>query len=87
MEQLATETGLCRRALDDAFKRHLGRTLAKELAHLRFEEAKRRLFETDEKAYAIALDVGFACGEHMNKIFHRELSMSPREFRGRRSAG
>jgi LacI family transcriptional regulator len=83
LEAIAAEAGLCRRRLEDAFKRHVGRSMAQEVRRLRLAEARRRLLETRDKVRLIAQDVGFSDTPHLTKVFRREFGVTPSVFRRR----
>ncbi len=73
IEDVARQAGLCRRRLEDAFKRHVGRSMPKKILRLRMRDAKRLLRETELKHYVIAERCGFGSSAHMNFVFQREL--------------
>lgn len=55
------------------FKRYLN--------HIRLEEAKRLLKETDRQIMDIAYKVGYGNISHFNRVFKEETGMSPNEYR------
>lgn len=77
LESVALASGMCRRRLEDAFRRHVGHSMRTELTRLRIEHAVKLLRETDLKLMAVADESGFSSLEHMSRIFKRELHESP----------
>jgi LacI family transcriptional regulator len=64
-----------------AFCKHVGRTMAKEIARKRIEHACKLLSDTNIKLSKLAVQSGFSSAERMAKVFHRELHMSPMAWR------
>lgn len=81
LESLALNSGMCRRRLEDAFKKYVGHSMRSELTRLRIEHAIKLLRSTDLKLMAIADESGFSSLEHMSRIFKRELNISPGNYR------
>jgi len=71
------------RTLQRRFAEHLGRPIATEIRRSRLERAKRELAGSDRSIAEIALDVGFTEPRRMSEIFHREIGMTPKEYRQR----
>jgi LacI family transcriptional regulator len=70
-----------RRALEMAFKRHLGHGIAEEIVRSRVEHAKRLLRDTDLSMVEIALAAGFASRTTMSAVFKRRTGISPSSYR------
>ncbi len=70
-----------RRALEMAFKRHLGHGIAEEIVRSRVERAKRLLRDTDLSMVEIALAAGFASRTTMSAVFKRRAGVSPSSYR------
>jgi LacI family transcriptional regulator len=83
VDDVARQTTLSRRHLQDRFMEHVGRTLFEELTLQRLNYAKRLLEQTDEKAYTVARLAGFGSAERMSKVFRRTIGMGPRTYRER----
>lgn len=83
VDDVARQTTLSRRHLQDRFLVHVGRTLFEEITLQRLNYAKRLLEQTDEKAYTIARLAGFGSAERMSKVFRRMAGMGPRTYRER----
>lgn len=83
LNELSRYAGMCRRRLDDAFREHVGRTMAKEILRLRIRDASRMLADTDQKIGVISDQLGFVNGAHLTRVFKRERGITPKEFRNR----
>ena len=79
--EVMAAAGLSRSALDRLFLEHIGRTPAQEIQHLRIEEAKRLLLETNLKAHEVAAQCGFSGIVHFSQAFHRLTGSRPSVFR------
>lgn len=71
------------RRLHDAFCKHVGHSIAIELARKRVEHVKDLLRTTDQKLTAIARASGFSSPDHLTKVFTRHVGMSPSKYRRR----
>jgi LacI family transcriptional regulator len=78
---VARESHVSRRRLQDLFLDHVGRTISQEITRCRLELAQRMLFESPLKISLIAEQCGLGSGVQMCKVFGRELKMSPKEYR------
>jgi transcriptional regulator GlxA family with amidase domain len=65
------------------FKRELGVTPSKYLLGARLDLTCRMLVNSDLPVDKIARRTGLSNGERLSKLFRKELSMSPTEFRAR----
>ncbi len=81
IDQVAEQTHLSSRRLQDRFNALLGRTIGDEIQRCRLEQATRLLRETDMKLQAIAERSGFGNAVQMTKVFTRELKTSPARYR------
>jgi two-component system response regulator YesN len=63
------------------FKKATGQTFIQYVRDLRIERAKFLLLNTNCKTFEIAQNVGMDNYRHFNKIFKRNVEMSPSEFR------
>jgi LacI family transcriptional regulator len=79
-------TTMSYRGLSLAFQKHLGRTLAAEIARKRVEEARRLLTETELKVEQIATRSGFSGLTHLSRAFKRAVGESPAHYRKRVAA-
>lgn len=80
-QDVAAAAGLSRRGLEQAFQRHLGRTVAAEIRHCRIERARNLLLETNLKANQIAAQCGFSGIVHFSQAFTRIVGQRPSFFR------
>ena len=78
---------LARRTLEQRFLQVLGLTPAAEIRRVRIERAKDLLISTDWPIPKIASSSGFASTEVMNRLFRRELDVTPTQFRTRSRLG
>ena len=76
--------GVSRRFLEQRFKRHLGRTPAEEIRHVRLQRAKRLLVETDLPIPVVAEMTGFQHPEVLIRNFRTAEGTSPGRFRKER---
>ena len=65
------------------FKREVGVTPSKYLLHARLDLTCKMLANSDLPVDKIARRTGLSNGERLSKLFRKELSMSPTEFRAR----
>lgn len=72
---------MSRRALEQRFKKLLGRTPAAEIRRIRINRVKELLRDTDWKMPQVARAAGFSSTEVMNQVFRRELDLTPTEYR------
>lgn len=70
-----------RRALEQRFQRHLGRTPAAEIRRIRLVRVQELLRDTDWPMPRIARAAGFSSTEVMNQVFRRERDQTPTEYR------
>ena len=80
-EGIISSVPMSRRRLHDAFVRHIGRSVADEIARLRVEHAKRLLAETSEKQQQVAVQSGFRNDARLVLVFSRVTGMTPGEYR------
>lgn len=81
VSQLAATHGLSRSHYSHRFKAATGLSPAAWIAHVRLDEAARRLVRTDAKLESIARETGLGSANHMSKVFRRRFQLSPGEFR------
>lgn len=74
-------SGLCRRSLEDFFKKYVGHSMPNEILRLRLTKAKKLLKNSDLKVYEVAEQTGFSTSEQMISVFKRELGTTPKKFR------
>lgn len=79
--QLADTHGLSRSHYSHRFKAATGISPAAWIAHVRLDEAARRLVRSDSKLETIARDTGLGSANHLSKVFRKRFQLSPGEFR------
>jgi LacI family transcriptional regulator len=80
---IVAETAISRRNLDRAFLSRLGRTITGELMRVRLTEARRLLEETKLNVQQVAEASGFSGDKQLRQTLHRELGMTPKQYRRR----
>ena len=78
---LATKLNLKERTFTRRFKKALNTTPNKYLQSLRVEKAKELLITTNKSFDSITFEVGFYNESSFRKLFKRETSLNPSEFR------
>jgi LacI family transcriptional regulator len=78
---IAYKLNLSPRLLQQRFAEKLGVAVSNEIRRLRLEKAKRLLTEPERPITSIPQSVGFNSANAMNKIFVRELGMTPSAYR------
>ena len=81
LDKVAHEFGFTGKNLSAYFKRHFNIGFNEYLTHLRIEEAKRMLFETDDGVQSIAGAVGYVNSATFNSAFKKITGMSPSAYR------
>lgn len=87
VEQVAREVGVSLRRLQDSFRKHLGFTMAHEIARVRVEHARTLLADPQLKLDAVALESGFSSRFHFIRAFQRIMGETPTAYRKRGSSG
>lgn len=81
LDKLSTRFFLSREHISRRFKQEVGMTLTSYVIHLRINQAKQWLIETDEKMYSIALKLGYQDENYFSKLFKKNVGMTPIEYR------
>lgn len=81
VSEVVGAAGVSRRLLEQRFRKVLGRSPAAELRRFRVEHAQRLLAQTELPVARIAEAAGFHHAEVMNRVFRRELGVTPTEHR------
>ena len=63
------------------FKEKMGMNFVRYLLNIRIEKACEFLIKTDKKVYEIAQLVGYRDCKYFNRVFKREMLVSPEEYR------
>jgi LacI family transcriptional regulator len=82
-EDIAEMFPISSRRLHDAFCKHIGHSIADELARKRCERVKELLIENDHKLTVIARMTGFSSPDHLTKVFNRVVGTTPSKYRHR----
>lgn len=81
VSNVAAQSGLCRRALEQRFQHLLGRSPAAEIRRLRIEAAIHLLQRTNLSVASVAERSGFSSAEYMASVFRSQLSVAPLHYR------
>ncbi len=81
VELLCDRLGFGRTHLDNLFRQRLGRTVAREFARVRMNRARRLLLDTELPLAEVATQSGFLTLPHFCRVFKRETSLPPTQFR------
>jgi len=81
VRDVALATGINRRSLERRFKRYSPEGIAKQIARMRIERAKRLIIETKGSLKSIAIECGFRNSDHLNKAFLRIEKLTPSKYR------
>lgn len=86
VDDLARAAGMSRRALHQAFVKHLGRPPGTELHRIRIEQAKKLLTDPDQPLNDIAGRCGYQSENGFWVSFKQATGVSPRQYRERLKA-
>jgi len=81
VDDIAYELAVSSSLLKKKFAAALGRGVGEEIRRLRLEVAKRMLGEPSRQMASIAKESGFNSSDVMNRVFQRELGVTPTEYR------
>jgi two-component system response regulator YesN len=81
LENVAQQVFISPFYLSHLFKEELGITFVEYLTRIRMEEAKRLLKEPRLSIVAIASEVGYEDASYFSKVFKKNLSISPNQYR------
>src|SRR6267142_2184606 len=81
LKDLDSELPISLRSVQDAFKKHVGRSLHQELDRLRTNFAKDLLREFSVKLQTVAVQCGFVNPRHLRRTFLRETGQTPQQYR------
>lgn len=83
VERLAEQAGMSLRTFARIYAERIGRTPAKTVEAMRIEAACRSLEETELPLKAIAEATGHGDEQNLRRVFHRQLGISPVQYRQR----
>ncbi|MBN1673704.1 MAG: helix-turn-helix domain-containing protein [Kiritimatiellae bacterium] len=81
LDKLAEEAGVSSTYFSSVFKRVTGMPLVTYITLKRLERAKELLRDTELKVSYISLEAGFNDLSHFNRVFKREMGVSPLQYR------
>jgi AraC-like DNA-binding protein len=81
LETVQKEIGISETKLSAILKENTDMSFKRYLNHIRTEEAKRLLRETDRQVMDIAYKVGYGNISHFNRVFKEAENCSPNEYR------
>lgn len=81
LETLSDRFGLNGKYVSKLFKEQFGMKFVDYLIHLRIEQAKRMLTETDEPIQTIALQLGYSSPISFSRTFKKSSGLSPGDYR------
>jgi transcriptional regulator GlxA family with amidase domain len=83
VERLAEQAGMSPRSFARIYAERIGRTPAKTVEAMRIEAACRSLEETELPLKTIAEMTGHGDEQNLRRVFHRQLGISPVQYRQR----
>lgn len=81
LDSVAAECGVHPQYLGRLFTKHTGERFHQMLNRIRIEHAKQLLLKTDNSVLEIAMLCGYENVTYFNRVFKRECSVTPREYR------
>ena len=81
VEVLAATVGLSARHFSRLFAAEVGQTPARYVERVRVDRARTLLESTDHGLVSVAGRCGFGSGETLRRAFHRQLGVSPDDYR------
>ena len=81
LETVAASLHLSRCYISHLFSQTLKTTLPEYVHSLRLSDAARLLRQTDQNVTRIALDLGFGSLRNFNRVFLKQIGMTPTEYR------
>ena len=83
IEEVSAAAGVSRSTLDRLFLQHLNRSVHEEVQRARLAAVRRLLLRTDLVIADIARQTGYCHAQHLNNVFRRAESLTPRAYRKR----
>ncbi|APG64727.1 AraC family transcriptional regulator [Tenacibaculum todarodis] len=80
VEELAITLGLPQAKLQEGFKILFSRTVIEYIRHVRLEEARDLINNTDYNISQIVYSIGFSSRSYFSKIFKKKYGISPSKF-------
>lgn len=85
LEVVSKETGVSTRHITHLIHEEFGLNFKTYINQIRINESKRFLMQSDLNMGEIAFKVGFNNQSHFNRVFKKEMDVSPTEFRNNHS--
>jgi transcriptional regulator GlxA family with amidase domain len=83
IDRLAEHCGMAPRTFARAYVAKHGRTPGRMVEAMRIEAACRALEETQLPLKSVAANTGYGDEQNLRRVFQRQLSISPSQYRGR----
>lgn len=84
---VARHVGMSSAHFSTIFSQTVGKTFISYLTALRIEKAKELLTQTDSKLSTIAMEIGYNEPNYFSHVFKKNEGITPKEYRGRFTAG
>ena len=81
LDEIAGRACLSKYYFERLFEKNMGVTVNNYIRELRFEKARRLLESTDMKLIDVAIEVGYSDIQALNKLFKKNLGVTPTEYR------
>jgi LacI family transcriptional regulator len=81
VDQVCEMAGVSRSTLDNLFKKHLGRPVAREMTRIRLSRGMRLLENSNLTLEEIARKCGFLSATYFCRFFKRESGSTPAQYR------
>lgn len=81
IDDICEHFGCSRSHISHQFCKATGKTVREYLTHLRLEDAKLLLTNSELSITEIAFSVGYSDSNYFSNIFNKKIGMSPREYR------
>tara|TARA_R110002049_G_scaffold28906_11_gene98414 strand:+ start:1308 stop:2417 length:1110 start_codon:yes stop_codon:yes gene_type:complete len=81
LDMLCNESGLSQAKLQEGFKLLYARTVTEYIRHVRLEEARDFIRNTDMNISQVVYSIGFSSRSYFSKIFKNKYNISPSDFR------
>lgn len=81
VQYCANEMNMSARYLSDLLRKETGKSTKEHIQHYIIEQAKNKLLNSKESASEIAYELGFEYPQYFSKMFKKNTTMSPIEYR------
>lgn len=81
LENLSQQSGLSQAKLQEGFKLMFARTVTEYIRHIRLEEARDLIANSELNISEIVYTIGFSSRSYFSKIFKKKYNISPSEFK------